>query len=310
LIWVLMDLMIKYKNLGERLVLGTAGLAGIWGPVDFKESVKVLHCAWDNGILYTDTAPAYAEAESLVSKALKSWKGKLPVISTKVGKRKAEHPDATLFDYSAAYILQSVEESRRLFDRDQIDIVFLHDPGCMPVIEIRAAIDTLLELQQKGIIRSLGIGGNYGELFQPFAVSGVFDYFMGYNRYNLVTQVAAESEFPELKLAAVKIWQASPLYMGLLGRKYEDFQKELPDWIAAKDLLTAKRFHEYCQEMQLSLTGLALNYIHESLKVDRMVLGASTIKELEESLLWLGEGAERSVALGLLKENKPIVGQP
>ncbi len=290
----------------EKLVLGTAGLAGIWGPVNLSESIKVLHRSWEYGIYYTDTAPAYAAAETLVSKALKSWKGAPPIVSTKVGKRQADYPDALAFDYSPAYIHESIDNSRKLFNMDCLDIVFLHDPGCMPLEDIKVAIDTMLELKQRGCIRALGIGGNYGAAFRGMATSGVFDYFMGYNRYNLIRQSAAHEEFIDLDKAAVKIWQASPLYMGLLGSKFDSYQKLEPSWIPADDLAVAKRWRKHCEERQLSLTGLALNYVHLSSFVNCMVLGASTMAEWEDSIHWLEAPAERIEALKLLGENNPF----
>ena len=53
----------------DRLVLGTAGLAGLWGPVDPKESLRTLLMAFEAGILHVDTATAYAHAETLVGRA-------------------------------------------------------------------------------------------------------------------------------------------------------------------------------------------------------------------------------------------------
>ena len=38
----------------------------------------------------------------------------------------------------------------------------------------------------------------------------------------------------------INIWQASPLYMGLLGSKLETYIKEQPSWIPARDLQRAK----------------------------------------------------------------------
>jgi aryl-alcohol dehydrogenase-like predicted oxidoreductase len=104
----------------------------------------------------------------------------------------------------------------------------------------------------------------------------------------------------------VKIWQASPLYMGLLGSKFDSYQKLEPSWIPADDLAVAKRWRKHCEERQLSLTGLALNYVHLSSFVNCMVLGASTMAEWEDSIHWLEAPAERIEALKLLGENNPF----
>ncbi|MBM3441110.1 MAG: hypothetical protein FJX89_00260 [Bacteroidetes bacterium] len=46
-----------------RIALGTAGLAGLWGPVDRREALRTIHMALEAGILHLDTAPAYVDAE-------------------------------------------------------------------------------------------------------------------------------------------------------------------------------------------------------------------------------------------------------
>lgn len=50
----------------ERLVLGTAGLAGLWGKIDEDESVKTILYALEQGITHFDAAPAYADAERIL----------------------------------------------------------------------------------------------------------------------------------------------------------------------------------------------------------------------------------------------------
>lgn len=50
----------------EKVVLGTAGLAGIWGDVDKRESVDAILFALESGITHFDSAPAYSDAESIL----------------------------------------------------------------------------------------------------------------------------------------------------------------------------------------------------------------------------------------------------
>lgn len=286
----------------NRLVLGTAGLAGIWGRVDRRESIRVIHAALDMGINHFDTAPAYAEAEQLLSDALSSWKGHPVFISTKAGKKKADSPDATLFDYAPLSIERSVDESRKLFQRDVLDLVFLHDPVCMKKEEMKGAIDAMLEMKHRGWIRHLGIGGNYGPEFESYALSGYFNYFMGYNRYNLIKQVANKGEFVKVKQAGVSIWQASPLYMGLLGSKHDLYLREKPEWIPEEDLQAASAMKQWCEEKGIRLSGLAHNFIMMSDCIDKMVIGASSMIEFETTMNDLHSDALRQSALRWLGE--------
>ena len=275
----------------DKIVLGTAGLAGIWGPVNFEESEQTIHYALEQGIYHFDTSPAYADAESILGKALYTWKGIKPFISTKAGKLKADNPDADTYDFSPAGLIRSVSESLETLKVGCIDVLFLHDPTGLKSHEIQAAIDTLIEIKAKGWAKAIGIGGNYGADFMPYVSSNYFDHFMGYNRFNILNQDALTNEYAALQDQQINIWQASPLYMGLLGSKLETYIKEQPSWIPARDLQRAKELNVYCKKTSVSISALALHFVYENPLIYKMVLGASNFSELMQSLDWLDDKA-------------------
>ena len=275
----------------DKIVLGTAGLAGIWGPVNFEESEQTIHYALEQGIYHFDTSPAYADAESILGKALYTWKGIKPFISTKAGKLKADNPDADTYDFSPAGLIRSVSESLETLKVGCIDVLFLHDPTGLKSHEIQAAIDTLIEIKAKGWAKAIGIGGNYGADFMPYVSSKYFDHFMGYNRFNILNQDALTNEYVALQDQQINIWQASPLYMGLLGSKLETYIKEQPSWIPARDLQRAKELNVYCKKTSVSISALALQFVDENPLIYKMVLGASNFSELKQSLDWLDDKA-------------------
>ena len=275
----------------DKIVLGTAGLAGIWGPVNFEESEQTIHYALEQGIYHFDTSPAYADAESILGKALYTWKGIKPFISTKAGKLKADNPDADTYDFSTAGLIRSVSESLETLKVGCIDVLFLHDPTGLKSHEIQAAIDTLIEIKAKGWAKAIGIGGNYGADFMPYVSSKYFDHFMGYNRFNILNQDALTNEYVALQDQQINIWQASPLYMGLLGSKLETYIKEQPSWIPARDIQRAKELNAYCKKTSVSISALALHFVYENPLIYKMVLGASNFSELKQSLDWLDDKA-------------------
>ncbi len=279
----------------DRLVLGTAGLAGLWGPVDPAESLRTQLLAFEAGILHVDTAPAYAHAQSLVGKALKEWTGPRPSVSTKAGKKRSDSPDIAILDYSPGGIRASVEESLELLGIEVIDLLFLHDPVAMQPEEYEPAVNEMLSLQQRGLVRSLGMGGQFADDFWGQATSGMFSHFMGFNRYNAIRQEASAYVYPKIKSAGMHIWQASPLYMGLLGNKYQQYLTTRPEWIPEEDFDTARALHTRCESSGCFMTGVALNYVFRSPAIDRMVLGASRPEELQATLDWLMD--DRHIAL-------------
>ncbi|MGI9138092.1 MAG: aldo/keto reductase [Sediminibacterium sp.] len=273
----------------DKIVIGTAGLAGIWGPVNFSESEQTIHYALEQGISHFDTSPAYADAETILGNALYTWKGTTPFISTKAGKLKSDSPDSVAYDFSPDGLIKSITQSLEHLKIGSIDLLFLHDPSGMQAYEIQTSIDTLQEIKLKGWIKAIGIGGNYGDEFKPFATAKNFDYFMGYNRFNIINQDALQNEYADLSNQNIKIWQASPLYMGLLGRKLDTYIKEPPSWISTRDIHRAMELNAYCKKTSVSISSLALRYVYNNPIISKIVLGASNLNELKQSLDWLND---------------------
>ena len=284
----------------ERIVLGTAGLAGLWGRVDPDESVRTILEALEMGIVHFDTAPAYADGEILLAKALRLWKGQRPFLSTKAGKLRADGPDIVVSDYTAQGIRKSVEDSLRKFGVEALDLVFLHDPTGMLPEEIPVAIEALAGLKNAGYLLNMGIGGNYGPECSDVLMAGGFSHFMGYNRYNIIRQSAVHEEFPVLKSAGLQVWQASPLYMGLLGRKFGEYVSGIPEWLPKAYIDKAVLLKEACDRNGHDFTGLALNYVYNSPHVDKIVIGSSSLAELRSTMAQLGDPSLRDAALEML----------
>lgn len=287
----------------ERLVLGTAGLAGLWGKIDEDESVKTILFALEQGITYFDAAPAYADAERILARALREWKGPAPFVSTKAGKLKSDDPDSISYDFSPAGITKSAHESLRIFGQDQLDLLFLHDAPGMKAEEIPYAVEAMQILKRDGLVKNIGIGGNYGASFAPFVADNDFTHFMGFNRYNIVNQAAQDAEFIQLAEAGIQVWQASPLYMGLLGNKLDYYALTKPEWIPPADLQQAIALKKHCDASGLAFTGLALQYVFNAPCINKLVLGASKLSELKESLQFLESPLLRNEAMQLLSSS-------
>jgi aryl-alcohol dehydrogenase-like predicted oxidoreductase len=122
-------------------------------PGDSQVS-ELLALAWDLGINFIDTAPAYGTSEQRLGQLLpnrEDW-----VIMTKVGE--IFENGQSRFDFSAQYTRQSVERSLKTLKRDMVDIVLVHSDGNdMDIINDGAALETLDRMKQQGLIRAYGM---------------------------------------------------------------------------------------------------------------------------------------------------------
>lgn len=128
-------------------------------PRDFRipddaEVSELLTLAWELGINFIDTAPAYGTSEQRLGRLLphaEDW-----VIMTKVGE--IFENGQSRFDFTAEHTRQSVENSLKKLKRDMIDVVLVHSDGNdMDIINDRAALETLDSMKQAGLIRAYGM---------------------------------------------------------------------------------------------------------------------------------------------------------
>ena len=128
--------------------------SGFTIPSD-AEAANLLAAATDLGINLLDTAPAYGVSEERIGKLLQGQRHQW-VICTKAGEEFDN--GQSHYNFSAAYIRQSVERSLRRLQTDVIDIVLIHSDGNdIAIIEEHGALATLTQLKQEGLIRAIGM---------------------------------------------------------------------------------------------------------------------------------------------------------
>jgi len=268
----------------ERLVLGTAGLGGVWGAVDEQESVNTILYALEKGITHIDTAASYGEAERLMGMALRQWKGKKPVISTKASRLKSDSAFDFKLDFSPVGLVRTVSNSLTLLGLDHIDLLLLHEPQLIPAADIQPAVDTLIQLQEEGVVKNIGLGGNLTDAFKPYIQQSIFKTCIGFNRYDACCIEGLEDEIPFLLREGVDYYAASPLHMGLLGKKLEQFKTSKPEWLNAEALQVATLLEELAQKENKSLVELALAFLKASRIASKVIIGPSTMHEAIESI--------------------------
>lgn len=281
----------KAINLTRR-VLGTAGLGGVWGRADKKESLKTILTALDAGISSIDTAPAYGDAEELVGTVLRGWTGDRPIVSTKVGRLKSNSAHDGLYDYSPEGMIKSVEDSLKNMGIEVIDILFLHEPAAIPDRDRAPEIvEQMLEFKRKGYARKIGIGGNLPEWFFPYATGATFDVMMEYNRLDACCQDALKDSLPHSTRQGMEFYAASPLHMGLLGNRYETFVGTPPGWLEKSAIEKAKLLKKIADQYQMALHSLAIRFLY-SIKGDfKIVTGPSDTRQLNHLIDDIGLGA-------------------
>jgi len=274
----------------SRCVLGTTGLGGVWGKIDPEESIKAILMALKNGITCIDTAPAYGDAESFVGVALKEWEGDKPLISTKVGRLKSYCATEGLYDYSMDGMEKSVENSLKILDIPCIDILFLHEPDAMPEKNAERIVQNLIEFKKRGYANKIGLGGNCPAWFKRYITSDVFDVVMEYNRLNVCCTDALYSSLPDCKSKGIDFYVASPLYMGLLGNRFEEYAASLPGWLPKSSIERAEQIKLIAERYQMSLQSMAHRFLISIPETFKIVIGPKDPNQLRQTVFDFRQG--------------------
>jgi pyridoxine 4-dehydrogenase len=154
--WALGDLTVTRFGYGAMQLAGP----GVMGPpADRDGALAVLRDVADAGITHIDTSGAYGPrvTNQLIREALHPYPDSLHIV-TKVGANRDEHggwPPAR----QPEALRRSVHENLETLGLDVLDVVNLRlgnalgpQPG-----SLKDAFETLVELQQQGLIRHLGV---------------------------------------------------------------------------------------------------------------------------------------------------------
>ena len=158
----------KYFPSSSRLIFGCMGLGGSWdssttSDEQRKSGYQAIDAALEQQINIFDHADIYTrgKAESLFGDYLRLNPGlrdKL-ILQSKCAIRFADDVDPGRYDFSAEYIIKSVEGSLKRLQTDYLDILLLHRPD--PLMEPEQVASAFAALRQSGKVRYFGVS-NFG----------------------------------------------------------------------------------------------------------------------------------------------------
>lgn len=206
----------EYVTLGKsdlrvsRICMGGCPMGQYgWGDVQEKELLGAISTAIDNGVNFFDTADVYGmgTSEQTLAKGLGTRRSEV-VIATKFGVRVEN--GRTFYDNSAEWIRKAVEGSLRRLNTDYIDLYQIHyRDGVTPLADV---VETLLQLQQQGLIRHFGLSNVFEKDFQEIAA--LKDYFVSFqDEYSL----ACRKNEADIQHLAQEL-SLTPLTWGSLGQ--------------------------------------------------------------------------------------------
>jgi len=298
----------QYRPLGQTgltvsvLSYGASPLGGVFRATDDSEGVRTVHTALDLGINFIDTSPYYGatKSETVLGKALREIKRDRYYLATKVG----QYGDG-VFDFSAARVRASLDESCRRLGVDYVDLLQCHDIEFADISQIvNETLPELVKLREEGRIGHIGITGLPLKIFTSVldrVGSGVVDTVLSFCRYEL-NDTALETLIPYLRGKGVGIINASPTGMGLLS------ERGVPSWHPApKHMIeTARRAVEYCKAVGADIAKLAIQFATHHPQIATTLVGTASPENIRKNVAALEEPIDFELMARVLEILRPI----
>jgi len=251
----------------SEIGLGALEIGRDWGirDADFgrpaeQDAISLIHAALDLGINFIDTAPAYQLSEERIGKALHGHRHEV-YLATKVG----EHYDnerGFWYDYGAAAVRTSVEQSLRRLQTDVVDVLQIHSAST-DLIQQGETYEAMKRLKDAGHVRFLGMSGDL-QAARAAIEHGGFDTVQ--ITYNIFNQAAATSLLPLAGSRDVGVIVMAPLGHGALTSKHQHLDPEQREYRLAKQV-------DFLVRPERTLAQAALRFVLQQNAVSTIIAG-------------------------------------
>jgi aryl-alcohol dehydrogenase-like predicted oxidoreductase len=304
----------QYRKLGSSDVsvseigLGTWGMSGaFWGAADDAESIRVIHRALDLGVTLIDTAEAYGHghAEEVVGKGLAGRRDKA-VIATKVAPN----------HLAPRELETALDGSLKRLQTDYVDVYFVHWPN--PDFPIGPTIEALERLRSQGRIRAIGVSNFGPEEMDRAREHGTIDVLQP--PYNMLWREIEERTLPYCRKHNIGVMPYSGLAQGLLT----DTLSRDTVFVEGDERRTTVLFQPGIYERALdavaglrpiaakygkSVPQLAIQWLTSRPGVSSPLLGARTVREIEENAASVGWAIAEEDIAAMDRLTAPIWGE-
>ncbi len=297
----------EYRTLGKtglkvsKLAFGGSSVGSVFRSVAEQDGIRTVHAALDHGINLIDTAPFYGltKAEALLGKALKGVARDRYLLATKVGRFGYRQEN---FDFSAARVASSIDESLERLGIEHIDFIQVHDMEFGDIDRIvHETLPALQEAQRLGKVRHVGITCLPIRLFREVMDRIDVDQIQSYCHYTL-NDTALEDSLPYLREKNVGIFNSAPLSMRLLTREGP------PEWHPAPALLKEKcaEAAAHCARQGSDLAKLALQFSVSHPDIHTTIVGTANPERILENIRQIQEPIDKVLLSEVLEILKPI----
>ncbi len=331
----------ELKN-GLKLGLGGAPLGNLFTAVSDDDAQAIIQQAIADGCQTFDTAPHYGHglSEQRFGQALRKLNRSSFVLSSKVGRILT--PSATAardqlnfvnilpynqhWDFSAAGVRRSVEDSLQRMGMAYLDVAYIHD--CCSVCHgdnylnilrqvIDEAIPELQKMKCEGLIRGIGLGVNEVQVCLDVLKEAELDCLLLAGRYTLVDHIGFAELLPICEQRGMRIAIGGVFNSGILATGVREAEKKGDKLLFNYDSAPAswvervRAIELICDEFNVPLRAAALQFPLAHPAVDTILLGANRLNHWADALAMMQFDIPAAFwaklkAVGLIPANAPV----
>ena len=299
----------KYRRCGRSGILLPEISLGLWhnfGDVNtFANSQAMAHYAFDHGITHFDLAnnygPSYGSAEEtfgqIMKKSFVPYRNEL-FISTKAGYDMWPGPYGNWG--SRKYLMSSLEQSLKRMNLEYVDLFYTHryDPNT----PLEETLQTLVDIVRQGKALYVGISR-----YPKDAAKTAYRYLkerdvhclLYQGKYNILNREPEEEDIlRQAQKNGTGFIAFSPLAQGLLTDRYlngiPDGSRMAQGGSLKESSLTPallerlKVLNKLAEQRGQTLAEMALAWVLKNELVTSVIIGASSVKQLEDNLKAIG----------------------
>lgn len=277
-----------YRELGRtglrvsQLSYGASPLGDAFGSIDDNTGIRAVHTALDLGINFIDVSPYYGatKAETVLGRALKGIQRDRYLLATKVG----QYGEGE-FDFSAARVVRSLDESCARLGVDYIDVLHCHDIEFADVNQIvNETLPALVKLREAGRIGHIGITGLPLKVLTTAVertAPGVIEAVLSFCRFELNDDALGHS-VPFFAERGIGVINASPTGMGLLT------ERGVPSWHPAPKRMVevARDAVAFCRGQGVDIVKLAIQFAISHPGIATTLVGTANPENIRKNVAY------------------------
>ena len=273
----------EYRKLGctdlrvSILGFGAATLGNVYGITEPSEGERAVHFAIENGINFFDSSPYYGLtlSEERLGEALVGWRDKV-VLATKCGRYGLDG-----FDFSAARVTASIDESLRRLRTEHVDLLQAHDVEFGGVDQIiHETVPAMRKIQEQGKARYIGITGYPLKTLARIAEAVPVDTILSYSRYNLMITDMDDGLTPFAKQHGIGLINAAALHMGILTPGGP------PAWHPGPPVVhqAGRKVVDLCRKRGVDIAEVAIRFCLDHSYVSSTLVGIRSEEQVKANL--------------------------